>query len=67
MKTNEIEKVLDKYGLDKDFVVSTLKDIEYKYVQYTISESIEEQAHVHPNVPEELFCINSIIKVIEGK
>lgn len=65
MKHNSIKEALNKVGLDKEHVISTLREVEYKYTQYIINESIEEIANVHPKTPDELHCIHSVIKLFE--
>lgn len=66
METKEnLSSMLDKYGLDRAETVKMLREVEYEYIQYNLSESIEEQAQVHPKLPDKIFYIHSLIKVIE--
>lgn len=65
MDQNNIISRLEEFGLDRLHAIKTLRSIEYKYTQYVMNESIEEEANIHPRVPDELYCLNSIIQAIE--
>lgn len=60
-----MNEILDQYGLDREYAVEILREIEYDYIQIKLSESIEEGANVHPKLPDRLHCLHSIINIID--
>lgn len=64
MKPDAFIKLLDRFGLDKDTTVKILREIEYDYIHYSLKESIEEEANIHPKLPDKLHCLHSVIEII---
>lgn len=66
MKTRNMAEILDQYALDYDCTIKTLREIEYDFIQYNLNHSVEEEAHIHHQLPDKLYCLHSVIKIIEG-